>query len=172
MTRVVVNAVLTTLFGGVVAFAVVVAMPERRELVLDVYLLFVAGVILAALVRATRAAVGPHRRSLFETALRRRRPDGDRVAQLVRLEASVLLATETAGDFHYRLRPVLREIADHRLRTRRAIGLDVDPSGAREALGADAWDLLRADRAPPADRLAGGVPADHLRGLVDALERL
>jgi hypothetical protein len=36
----------------------------------------------------------------------------------------------------------------------------------------EAWALVRPDRPAPDDRLAGGVPVDELRNVVDALEAL
>jgi hypothetical protein len=67
---------------------------------------------------------------------------------------------------------VLREVATHRLATRRGIGLDDDPKEARAILGDEAWELVRADLPPPADRLGPGRPLADLRATVAALERI
>jgi hypothetical protein len=84
----------------------------------------------------------------------------------------VLLATETAFEVHYRLRPILREIAAYRLSSRRGIALDDEVDAARDALGPEAWELVRPDRPAPPDRLGRGRPLAELRAAVDALERI
>jgi hypothetical protein len=75
-------------------------------------------------------------------------------------------------DFHYRLRPRLREIASARLSSRRGILLDASPDAARSALGDETWELLRADRPAPEDRRAPGLATTELRAVVDSLEAL
>jgi hypothetical protein len=146
--------------------------PDDRALVLDAYLLFVGGLALLVLVRVTEGALPPAGQSHLERALRsfpraRRRPEA-----LAVLERRTLLATETAFEVHYRLRPLLREIAAHRLSAHRGIDLDSEPDAARDALGTEAWELVRPDRPPPADRLGPGYRLVDLRAAVHSLERI
>jgi hypothetical protein len=161
-----------TVGTGLLAALTAIVRPDDRGLVLDVYLLFLGGMILLLLVAATARALPRAGRSRLELALRRPRHIPARPAALLTLERRVLLATETAFEVHYRLRPVLREIAAYRLSSRLGIDLDEDTDAARRALGPEAWELVRPDRPPPPDRLARGRPLAELRAAVDALERI
>lgn len=142
-----------------------------RTLLLDVYLLGVGGVLLLALVRLTREggpSTGP---SDFDRALAEmsRRPADSGELTLVR---DVTHSTRSAFHLHVRLRPLLREIAAHRLWMRFAVDLDREQGRARELIGANAWELVRPERPPPTDRLAPGPPLADIRVVVDELERL
>ena len=142
-----------------------------HALLLDVYLLVIGAVILLALVRATRAQVPVERRSPFDRALaamRRRPPDSGELALVRELE----LSTYNAFHLHARVRPVLRDIAAHRLRRRYGVELDAEAGRARELIGAHAWELVRPDRPPPADRLARGPTIAELELVVDDLEAI
>jgi hypothetical protein len=79
-------------------------------------------------------------------------------------------AVDSAGAFHFRLRPVLRAAADERLRAHHGVGID-DPAAA-ELLGPTAAALLTADRPPPTDRRTPGPDAATLATLLTAVERL
>jgi len=97
-----------------------------------------------------------------------RRP---RPRELVKLERTVGLSTETAFDAYYRLRPAVREVVASRLRLR---GIDLDgPSRQAEALlGSEAWDLVRGDRPRPRNHDAPGLPLDRIEAVVVAVEEL
>ena len=158
--------------AGFLAVLTAIVRPGDRALIVEAYLLFLGGVMLVLLVAATSRALPPAGRSALEQALRQRRHVPARPAALLTLERRVLLATETAFEVHYRLRPVLREIAAYRLSAHRGIDLDADLDAARTALGPEAWELVRPDRQPPPDRLARGRPLAELRAAVDALEQI
>jgi hypothetical protein len=132
-----------------------------RELVVRVYLLVVGGLALEALVRT---ALGLESRQRRARRRRRSRDRAERPEALTRLEDQVALAGATAADLHYRLRPVLRAIAEERAAVR---GAELDEQAAGEA-----WDLIRPDREPPADSFAKGISFGHLSHVVDALEKL
>ena len=138
----------------------------------DVYILYLGALILVLLVRATRAASPTSDPSVYERALVRRRPVAARPRDLARLEREVVLAATTAFDAHMRLRPHLREIAAHRLESRR--GLDLDRGGplVRELLGDELWRFVRPGVEPPDDRFAPGMNLRELRVALDTLERL
>ena len=172
MIRRLVSALGTAFVGGVVAGAAVVFTPVRTALVLDVYILFLGGVALRALVDATRPAHGRRSRSAFERAGRAKRRRDDRPPPLARLQDQVALATTAAGDVHVRLRPVLREIAAHRLWTRHAVDLDRAPERARPLLDDAVWEVVRADRPAPRDAFAPGLRPRELAAIVDGLERI
>ncbi len=98
-----------------------------------------------------------------------RRAPRRRVRQLEELEHTVGFSASTAFDAHYRLRPILTRIADHRLALR-GTGLRASPQRAQQLLGAEAWELIRPDRAEPADRTAPGLDLPRLGRILDRLD--
>jgi hypothetical protein len=76
-----------------------------------------------------------------------------------------------AGEMHWRLRPVLREVAAAALRRRR-VDLDTDPIAARSLLSPRTWELVRPDRPRPDDAFAPGIGRDELQAVLDDLETL
>lgn len=163
--------------GGAAAGAPVVVLlvafsPLSRARILDGYVLFVGALVLLALVDATRSANRTDEESLYERALARRRRRAARPPELARIEREVVLAAMSSFDFHMRMRPLLREVAAHRLATRRGLELDTGSADVRALLGEELWELLRPGRRPPADRFAPGLPVSGLRGALDALERI
>jgi hypothetical protein len=153
---------------GLTAFAV----SGARSILLDVYFLGMGGVLLLALVRTTRDGGGSNVTSDFDRALEemsRRHPSDTGELTLVN---EVEQSTASALHLHVRLRPILREIAAHRLWMRFGVDLDREQERARELVGANAWELVRPDRLPPSDRLARGPAPADLRVVVDELERL
>jgi hypothetical protein len=142
-----------------------------HALLLDVYLLCIAAVVLLALVRTTRAKAPAARASQFERALDalRQRPGDSAEPVLVR---EVELASFNEFHLHVRLRPILRDIAAHRLRARYGVDLDDEPARARELVGTAAWELVRPERQPPEDRLARGPAVAELERVVGELEEI
>jgi hypothetical protein len=147
--------------------ATLTAVPEHAEVAVDVYLIFLGGLILLGLVVVTGRAGATVVDSPFDAARRPRRRVPESLPQLERLERELALGTQSAFDFHARLRPVLREIADARLAVRGRRLEDAEP-----LLGPDAWDLVRPDRPAPNDRHAPGADPEAVRRFVDALERI
>ena len=135
----------------------------------DAYALYLGAAALAFLSRAT---AGAHPRSgLGEKGRAAPEPENaGRLQELARLEREVSLSTQSAFDAYYRLRPVLREIAAHRLGRR---GVSLDRSGAAEGLAGPAlWPIVRPDVRRPSDHFAPGLAIDRLRAAVEALEKL
>jgi hypothetical protein len=160
-------------FGIVATVALILALtavPERRELVLDLYVLALGGIAVLQLVGLTRRPLEPGERLEFDDALLSHAREPARLAERDKLAREVELGTQTAFDFHFRLHPVLVEIARNRL-AGRGIALADEPR-ARPVLGDAAWDLLRPDREPPRDRNARGLAPDELGRLVAVLERI
>jgi hypothetical protein len=152
---------------GILAFA----SSGLRDVLLDAYLLAMGGILLLALVRTTRAKAPAAAPSELDRAVDRAQetePDSGELSLVRDLE----LSTTSAFHLHVRLRPVLREIAAHRLRKRYGVELDAEPERARELIGTEAWEIVRPERRPPTDRLAQGPPLSHLREVVDELERV
>jgi hypothetical protein len=159
-------------FVGLALVGLAVFFPVPRERLLDAYLLFVGGLFLLGLARTTTHAGGIERPSLYEAALRRRRPRPDRLRELARLEREVSLGSTHAFDFHVRIRPHLREVAEHRLESRRGLRLDDGSPAVRSLLGEELWGLLRPDLRPPDDRLGPGLPLPRLRAAIERLEAI
>ena len=157
----------------VTAAAVVAAIVSSgaHAIVLDVYLLCVGAVVLLALVRATRAQAPAQRPSQFDAALAAMRRAPPEPGEPV-LARDLELSTYNAFHFYSRLRPLLRDIAAHRLRSRFGVELDSEPARARELVGSDAWDVVRPDGQPPADRMASGPTLAELPVVVDELEAI
>lgn len=101
----------------------------------------------------------------FETALATppaRMPE-PMAALSKRLEAAFTSGTDT----HRILRPILRDLADERLR-QRGVAMHNDPHAASDALGPDLWDLVRDGRPRP----AADAPPWTREDLRDAIRRL
>ena len=128
--------------------------------------------MLLALVDATREAQRSRRRSPFDSPPRAKQASDERPATLARLEDQLALATTAAGDVHLRLRPVLREIAGHRLWARHAVDLDRAPERARAFVDDAVWELVRPDRPPPRDAFAPGLRPRDVAAVVEGLERI
>jgi hypothetical protein len=142
-----------------------------RDILLDVYLLAMGGVLLLALVRTTRAkapAPGPSQLERARERMETAPADSGELTLVRELELSKM----SAFHLHVRLRPVLRDIAEHRLRKRYGVELATEPERARELVGSAAWEIVRPDRRPPRDRLAPGPSFAQLREVVDELERV
>lgn len=152
--------------------AVLAFVPGRTELALHVYLLVLAGLTLGWLVIVLDRSHPRPQGSPFDVGLRERRRAVHSLPELARLEREVTLATTTAFDVHFRLRPVLRRIAARTLQSRRGVELDRDPATSSRLLGPDLWELVRPDREPPADRSAPGLELAVLGRMVTSLERL
>jgi hypothetical protein len=173
--RAITDAVGLAVLAGVALVVVSLLVPSQWRLALDAYLLCVGALALMALTRVIRFVSAASETSEFEAALHasrsRRRPEREpQLPTVARLEREVTLATANAFDFHVRLRPTFREIAEHRLFDRYGIALDGEPERASAILGPDVWELVRPDRPPPRDRHSEGLPAERLRHAVETLE--
>jgi hypothetical protein len=164
------------LFGGIIGAAVLATLllvatlavlPDQAEVAADVYLILLGGLALLGLVVLTGRSGDDAAESPFAAAHRPRRHAPFTLPELDRLERELSLGTQSAFDFHVRLRPVLQEIAEARLAAR-GRGLD----DAEGLLGSEAWELVRPDRPAPTDRHAPGADPAAVRRFVDALEKI
>jgi hypothetical protein len=147
------------------------AAPGRRDLELDVYILALGVMALLAVMSWVRELAPLEGRSALEEALGREPPQAPGIPELDRLEREVYVGAARNFDLHYRLRPVLREIAAVRLEKR---GLQLDSGGeqARELLGEELWDLTRPDREPPIDRHGPGPGLERVGESIERLEAI
>jgi hypothetical protein len=158
----------TALFATLLLVATLAALPDQAEVAADVYLIFLGGLALLGLVVVTGRSGDDPATSPFAAARRpRRRPPPPVLPELDRLGRELSLGTQSAFDFHVRLRPVLQEIAEARLAAR---GRRLED--AEGLLGPEAWELVRPDKPPPTNRHAPGADAAAVRRFVDALEKI
>ncbi len=99
-------------------------------------------------------------------APRRTTPD------LAAIDRLLALSVSSAEDEHVRLRPLVLDIARQRLADHTGVRIDAAPEAAAAALGPEVWELIRPDRPRPIDRRARGTSPDHLRAVVESLERI
>jgi hypothetical protein len=142
--------------------------PGDRSHAVDVYLLYLGAILLLILARTTSGR--DRRRKAIQP-----RADGaseKRLPELVRIEREIVLATGSGFDRQMRVGPLMRDIARHRLWTRRGIDLDEQPERARELVGEDLWALLRAGRPEPNSRYMPGADIAELRRILDRIEKV
>jgi hypothetical protein len=166
--------VLGLLAGATALLVVLLAFgPISTERLLSIYVLVVAAIALAGLVRLAqpeRSEDAPA--SEFERALRARTEEPKRPPELVRTERELTLGMSTAGHAHHRLLPLLRASADARLLARHGVDPARRPAAARELLGDEAWELLRPDRPAPEDRHGPGLRFARIAAVVERIEAL
>ena len=165
------TAALRLLVVPTLALAAVAAfVPGRIGLAVRVYALLLCAAALALALLALRRAYPPEQglRTPARVSRARRRPP----PTLARVEHEAALGVAGSFDLHFRLVPRLRAIAVGLLASRRRISLDGNPAAARHVLGCATFELVRADRPPPEDRLGRGITAHDLGLVVDSLERI
>ena len=148
------------------------ATPARWPLALDLYLLALGASIVVGAALSVRDAWPRGRRSALADALAADPPSPLRVAELERLQRELELAASNAFDFHFRLRPTLREIVAQRLLDRHGLRLDSGTAAVRRRLGDELWQVVRPDREPPARRHDAGPGLAALAALVERVEAL
>ncbi len=160
---------------GVVAVIALVAArmisPGRKELELDVFVLVLGGLGLLVLAAELGRLAPTAEKSLVEQALEPEPPEERPIAGLLRLERELSMASARQFDLHYRLRPVLRDVAVARLE-QRGIDLDSGRPVVQELLGDELFELTAPDREPPKNRLAPGPGVEGLDRTISRLERL
>jgi hypothetical protein len=145
--------------------------PGRKELELDIFVLVLGGLGLAVLAAELRRVAPTARGSLVEAALDPEPAEERPVADLLRLERELLMASARQFDLHLRLRPIFRDIAAARLE-RRGLNIDSGNPKVRDLLGDELFELTARDREPPANRLAPGPGVKGLDRTIGRLERL
>src|SRR5262249_5951663 len=137
--------------------------PFTTGRILAAYVLALGALGLELMTRVLSARSATGQASEFEQALARGRHHPTRPTDLLRIERELSLGAASAGHLHARLLPLLREAASARL------GFDLRraPARARAALGDEAWELLRPDRAAPDDRHGTGAPLRKLEHCIE-----
>ncbi len=145
--------------------------PDRTELAIHIWLLVVLGLAFIALLRIVSNAY-PTGHSPFLASLTQAAQPVQRPASLARTEREISMAGASAFDVHFRLRPVLVDLAGDLLASRRGIDLEREPDRARTALGDPAWEIVRPDRPEPRERNDPGLEPHELDRLITSLEHL
>jgi hypothetical protein len=158
-------------FATILLLGLVLAFPNSRGALIGFYEVVLGAIGLGVLVASFRPLrPEPWHRSPFE-----RRPEKPErpsaVGELERIDRLVVLGCANAFDLHFRLRPLLRDLARERLHARHGIELDRDPEQARPLLGAELWEIVRPDR-ELGRRSGPGLPSAALSQFVERLETL
>jgi hypothetical protein len=164
-------AVLVTVATGALLATGALGTEQQARLAVYAYLLFLGVLAGRALLRLTISSLPPPAPSALEAAVRRQPPPDRDIAEAEKLRQLVYLAEHSEFEFHYRLRPLLREVAAARLARRRGLDLDGDEAAAA-LLGDEAWEMLRPDRPPADDKLARGPEEDQFERLIGRIEAL
>ncbi|HET9242437.1 MAG TPA: hypothetical protein VFN99_03275 [Gaiella sp.] len=168
--RRIVRAAAPAVVLGALAGGLVLATPGRASLVVHLWLVAAMALAAGAVLRALLRLV-PRGASEFDAAFAQIERARARPASLARMERVVGLASGTAFDVHYRLRPTMRPLAASLLAAR-GVDLERSPQAAEALVGPDAWDVIRPNRAPPENRGAPGLPLASIERAVDALENV
>lgn len=168
MRRLAILWIVGAVFATAALFVAWVIFPGRLELELNIYFLVLGAMALLAVTSRLREVTRAPARTPFDA--HPRQGAAPRLRELERIERELSLGAASAFDLHFRLRPVLLEIAEQRL-GRHGLRLDAEPR-TRETLGEELWEVVRPDREPPANRHAPGPGLDRMRAIVESLERV
>jgi hypothetical protein len=169
--QVVLSTVGYALTGGVIAVALVLIGVDRTDLVLDGLLVYAGALIALAAARISRRAF-PAPRGTVPALLAPRPGQYVHPESLSTTADDVALAQAGQFDVHFRLRPLLREIAEAGLAMQSGIDLDRQPERAKERLSPETWDLVRPTRPRPERTGESGISSASLTAVVTELERL
>ena len=172
MKRLIAGVALGTVLATVALIVVLVVQPGRHELELDVYVLTVGAMALMAAILATRRTFPLEEASALAAALGQEERVAVRPPDLERTERMLSMAATTAFDLHFRLRPVLREVAEQRLADRRGLRLDSGDPRVQEACGEELWEVVRPEREAPDHRFLPGLDREALERVVARLESI
>jgi hypothetical protein len=161
--------------AGLATIALIVLLyllPGSRGLELEIYVLVVGGMATFSAVLAARRAFPLAEGSAIADALKEDQREAVVPPELERTERVLSMATSAAFDLHFRLRPMLREVAEQRLGDRRGLALDAGGPRVEEALGPELWAIVRPDREAPRRRFGAGVEPEALHLMIERLESL
>jgi hypothetical protein len=165
------STLLAALAGAGVAVTIYLFGYDRTDVLRDAYLVFLAFLIALAAARIARAAFPPPAGVITRTVATRparyAKPESVKA-----MEDAVALARADAFNLHFRLRPVLADIAAAGLATRTGIELGERPERAQEMFSAPTWALIRPDRPRPEAAAVRGIDTAALTAIVDELETM
>ena len=159
-------------FATVALIVLLYLLPDSRELELEIFVLVVGAMATLTGVLAARQAYPVAEGSAIADALKEEAREAVAPPELVRTERVLTMATSASFDLHFRLRPMLREVAEQRLADRHGLVLDRGGERVERLLGTDLWAIVRPDREAPRRRFGPGVEPEALAGMIDRLESL
>ena len=160
----------TILLGAAATAALVLAVaiqPAHRGLAVDAYLVCLGLLALNATIRRVLGSLPGEPSSEIARHLAQSPPAEARLPELEKLEREVTLATQSAFDVHFRLRPSLARVAEARLAARGVALADAEP-----LLPPGVWDLVRPGRPRPDRHDRSGAELHEIRSAVEALEAI
>ena len=144
---------------------------SSHGLALLAYVLFLGTIALVLLVGRLQVALPVAEQ--FERLLAREPQAAAPVAQFETISRTLSAAGWNQNELHYRLRPLVREIALARLSRGHGIDLEREPERVRSLIGEGrVWELARPDREPPEDRRGRGWSRPELAELLEELEAI
>lgn len=169
MRKIVRSTLLLAVGGGAAAVAALLAGVDRSDVVLDAYLVSLAG--LAALAAARAALVSfPSPRGVVPRAIAQRAEQASVPESLAGMDGMVALAQADELDFHVRLRPVLADIAAAGYAATAGSAERGLPPAAEAAFSPETWALVRPDRPRPDGAGVRGIGSRELAAALGELE--
>jgi len=175
-TATAIRSTLIGLIGSVTAATVAImvialARPDESMRALRWWLVIVGVVTLSSGVNVMLKAEPVTIRESIRLPGRRRSARPEPTERLAQIDRMVTSSQWSVREYRARLRPVLLEIARHRLRSATGIDLDQEPERARAILGDQTWLALTTPiNAPGSD--AAGFDRTHIAAIVATLEDL
>lgn len=158
--------------AATLALLAVISFRGVTILVIRWYLLALGAFAILALYRVIAGSSPLRGRSAFDRALEPTTLDTDRPERLQDIERHVYLAHIDSSEFHYRLAPLLREIASYRLASHRSVPAEQVPTAARALLDRHIYDLLWPGEDKPTDRREAGIKVNDVKAILQAVEEL
>lgn len=115
--------------------------PTRRELVVELTVSALLGVILIKVIRDARS-LRRLRPSLFDRDFDRSEKVSERPSDLIRVERILGWRSYDARDWHRRVVPLLADLISHRLRARYGVDPREDTATARTLLPTQLWEVI------------------------------
>jgi hypothetical protein len=171
MSRIVRSTVVYAVAGGIAAVVTLLFGVDRKDLVLDGYLVFLS-VLLALAAARIAAGAFPRPRGVVPAVLARRPPRYRNSESLQTTEDIVALAQADNYNLHFGLRPLLQQIAADALSAKTGVDLHAAPAQAERSFEKSTWSLVRPDRSRPEGEHVKGIDTASLAAIVGDLERM
>jgi hypothetical protein len=165
------STLVLALVGGLGAIVALLVGVDRTDLVLDAYLVYLAALAALAAARIANGAF-PAPRGIVGRVLARPPRRQARPESLAAVADDVALAQADQFDLHFRLRPMLADIADAGLAARYGADLRERSERARAVLSPETWEIVRPHRPRPPSAGLRGIDTKSLAAVIGELERI
>jgi hypothetical protein len=157
-----------TAIVAVATAAVAIVVPGQRAVIVGAGVMATLALVLVEM-SGIAYRMTTRRSSAWDRVRAVHTPAPQRPADLERIERRLGWGRYSAGDFNYRVRPMLRRLAEHRLRDRHRVEIDPRPEEARAHVGDELWQLVIAKEPPESERVIGTA---EIARMVDEIERI